>query len=265
MIRKLFIAVLLTVSAICFAAPSLTSNLLVLNSDNHATLNGEIDGKLVSDFLKSFTDLNSNRRLVYISSPGGSVMDGMKLIQAIRDEKVSNKNIRVICYVDEAASMAFAIVQAICDERHGGITSTLMQHQATYGVQGSDNQIVSRLKMISSVLKVLDGIQAKRIGISIEELRRRSADEWWTVGQEAVDARVLDNLSSVVCSKDLIKATREEKFSNFLFGSGTVVFSKCPLIYAPLSVKMNDGKPANELVKQSFKRVPLSERVIEYK
>lgn len=262
--RKLFIAILLTISAVCFAAPPPSSNLLVLNSNNHVNLNGEINGKLVSDFLNSFSSLETNRRLVYISSPGGSVIDGMKLIQTVRDEKVANKNIRVICYVDEAASMAFAITQAICDERHGGITSTLMQHQATYGVQGSDNQIFSRLKMISSILKVLDGIQAKRIGISIDELRRRSADEWWTVGQEAVDARTLDSLSSVVCSKDLLKETREEKFFS-LFGSGTAVFSKCPLLYAPISVKMSDGKSASPLVKELFKRVPLSERVIKYK
>lgn len=263
MIRRLIVAILLTISTACFAAPP--SNILVLTPSNHVSLVGEVNGKSVSDFLKNFTALEGNRRIVFISSPGGSVIDGMKLIQVVRDEKAANKNLRVSCYVDEAASMAFAITQSICDERHGGATSMLMQHQATYGLQGSDNQIASRLKMISSVLKVLDGIQAKRIGISVEELRRRSSDEWWTVGDEAVKANTLDSVSPIICTKELIAETREEKFSSMFFGSGTATFSKCPLIYGPIEVKMNDGRPANELVKKSFERVPLNERVIEYK
>lgn len=263
MIRWLIMSILLMVSTSCFASPP-PSNLLVLTPSNHVTISSEISGKSMSEFLKGFTALEGNRRLLFISSPGGSVFDGMKAIQAVRDEKVANKNLRVICYVDEAASMAFAIVQAACDERHGGMTSILMQHQATYGIQGSDNQIISRLKMIASILKVLDGIQAKRIGISVDELRRRSADEWWTVGEEAVKANTLDSISHIICTKELVNETREQTFSG-MFGSGTATFSKCPLMYSPINVKMSDGRPANELAKELFKRVPLSERVIEYK
>ena len=262
--RKLIAAFCSVISTACFAAPPPAPNLLVLTPNNHVALKDEISAKSVAEFLKSFLSLEDDRRLVFISSPGGSVLDGMKAIQVVRDEKAANKKLRVVCYVDEAASMAFGIVQAICDERHGGITSTLMQHQAAYGIQGTDNQIVSRLKMIASVLKVLDGLQAKRIGISVEELRKRSADEWWTVGEEAVQANVLDSLTPAVCHKDLLAETTSVKFGG-LFGTGTALFSKCPLISGPVGIKMDDGKPANDLVKESFKRVPLSERVIRYK
>lgn len=264
--RSLIVAFCSIISTACFAAspaPS-SSKLVTLTSDNHVTLTDEINSKSVSAFLKDFLSLDENNRIVYISSPGGNVVDGMHLIQVVRDEKAANKDLRVTCYVDEAASMAFAIVQAICDERLGGSASTLMQHQAAYGISGTDNQIVSRLKMISSVLKVLDSIQAKRIGISVEELRRRSADEWWTVGQESVDAHVLDRLSPIVCSRDLLNEKRSQKFAT-MFGSGTAIFSKCPLLIAPVELNMDDHKPANELVKQTFNRVPLSERVIRYK
>lgn len=261
--KKLLVAASMFISTSCFASPT-PSNVLVLTPTNHAVIKDEINSKTVSEFLKTFLSMEGNRRLVYISSPGGSVLDGMKAIQIVRDEKVANKNLRVVCYVDEAASMAFALVQSICDERHGGSTSTLMQHQATYGVQGSDNQIVSRLKMIASILRVLDSVQAKRIGITVEELRRRSADEWWTVGEEAVASHTLDSLSPAVCSKELLKETSEVKFSGF-FGSGKAMYSKCPLITGPLEIIMDDHKPAHNLVKESFKRVPLSERVIRYK
>ena len=263
--KSLIVAVCSIISTACFAAPPASSpKLVTLTTDNHVSLNDEISAKSVSAFLRDFLNLENDNRVIYISSPGGSVTDGMHLIQVVRDEKAANKNLRVTCYVDEAASMAFAIVQAICDDRLGGSASTLMQHQAAYGVQGTDNQIVSRLKMIASVLKVLDGIQAKRIGISVEELRKRSSDEWWTVGQDAVDAHVLDKLTPVVCSKDLLSERKTVKFMS-LFGSGTAVFSKCPLLIAPVEVNMDDQKPANEAVRQLFERKPLAERVIRFK
>lgn len=263
--RSLFVAFCSIISTACFAAsPASSSKIITLTTENHVVLNEEVSSKSVSNFLSEFLSLEENNRVVYISSPGGSVLDGMKLIQVVRDEKAANKDLRVTCYVDEAASMAFAIAQAICDDRLGGSTSMLMQHQAAYGVQGTDNQIVSRLKMISSVLRVLDGLQAKRIGISVEELRRRSADEWWTVGQESVDAHVLDRLSPIVCSKDLLSQKRSQKFAT-MFGSGTALFSKCPMLIAPVEINMDDGKPANELIKKTFDRLPLSERVIRYK
>ena len=265
--RLIIAAVSSIISTACFAAsPSAihSPRLITLTPDNHAVLRGEVSNKSVSEFLKTFLSMEGNRRVVFISSPGGSVVDGMQLIQVIRDEKVANPKLRVVCYVEEAASMAFAILQAACDERLGGLTSMMMQHQATYGVSGSDNQIVNRVKMISSVLKVLDSLQAARLGITVEELRRRSADEWWTVGQEAVEAKVLDGISSIVCTKELVEQTTDVKFANF-FGSGVAKFSKCPMISGPVEIILDDGKPANELVKKSFDRVPLNERVIRYK
>jgi len=265
---KRFIAALSSIiSTACFAAspaPSSPSKLITLASDNHVALADEVSSKSVSAFLKTFLSLDSDRRIVYISSPGGSVVEGMRLIQVVRDEKAANKNLRVICYVDEAASMAFAIIQAVCDERHGSSTSALMQHQAAFGVQGSDNQVYSRLKMIASILRVLDNIQAKRIGITVEELRKRSADEWWTVGQEAVDANVLDRVTPAVCTKELLNEKREEKFAGF-FGSGTAIFSKCPLISGPVEIVMDGKQQLTEFVKKSFEKTPLSERVIRYK
>lgn len=265
--RLVIAAISSVISTACFAAspaPVHSPRLITLTPDNHAILRGEVSSKSVSEFLKSFLSMEGNRRVVFISSPGGSVTDGMQLVQAVRDEKVANPKLRVICYVDEAASMAFAILQTVCDERLGNITSTLMQHQATYGVSGSDNQVASRVKMISSVLKVLDGLQAARIGITVEELRRRSADEWWTVGQEAVDSKILDSLTSIVCTKELLQQTNDVKFSGF-FGSGTAKFSKCPVISGPVEIVLDNGKPVNELVKKLFDRTPLSERVIRYK
>lgn len=250
------------ISTACFAAPS--SSLLMLTPENHSVIKEEISTQSVTKFLNSFLSIESNRRLVYISSPGGSVIDGMHLIQVVRDEKVVNKDLRVVCYVDEAASMAFAIVQTICDERHGGSTSTLMQHQATYGISGSDNQIASRLKMISSILKVLDGIQAKRLGITVDDLRKLSADEWWTVGEDAVKAKTLDKVTPIVCSKELLSQENEQRFS-FMFITGVAKFSKCPLLQSPLQIKLDDGREANNQVKKLFERIPLSERVIRYK
>lgn len=259
--RALIAVFCLIISTICFAAAQPPKGLLVFKPNNHVVLSEEINGRTASQFLSSFLKLEGNTRLLYISSPGGSVIDGMKMIQVISDEKL-HKNLRVVCYVDAAASMAFALTQAVCDERHGGLTSALMQHQATYGVDGTDNQIISRLKMIASILKVLDTLQAKRLNISVEELRRRSADEWWTVGQEAVEARTLDNVSPAVCTKDLVEKTRDLKIATFFF-VGVAKFSECPLITGPVAIIPAEGYKVNEHIRKSLERQPLSERVIK--
>lgn len=265
MIKRFVAGICAMVSTACFAAsPSSSSKLITMTANNLVVLNDEVNSRTVSAFLKTFLSLESDRRVVFISSPGGSVVEGMHLIEVVNSERAANKNLRVVCYVDEAASMAFGIVQGICDERHGSSTSTLMQHQAAFGIQGTDNQVLSRLKMIASTLRVLDAMQAKRIGITVEELKRRSADEWWTVGQEAIDANVLDKLTPAVCNKDLLSETREEKFAGF-FGSGTAVFSKCPLISGPIDIKMDGRQQLTEFVRKSFEKIPLSERVIKYK
>ena len=56
------------------------TELVELNSRNLITIRGPIKHESVSDFLNKTSRIDSNNIYIYISSPGGSVMEGMKIV-----------------------------------------------------------------------------------------------------------------------------------------------------------------------------------------
>lgn len=218
---------------------------IVLKPNNFILLEGVIDEESSSDFITKVLTSSNDEILIYINSPGGSVSSGMKMIQVIKDLKKINKNLKVTCYVDFAASMAFALTQAACDQRLLGQTSILMQHQATFGVQGRSGEVASRLEMINSILSVMNKAEAKRLKISEEKLSRLTRDEWWLVGDNAVSNNAADSLTSVTCSKQLVLATRSRVINVFGF-KVNLTFSACPLVEYPLKIDISRQNVSEE-------------------
>jgi ATP-dependent Clp protease protease subunit len=211
---------------------------IVLKPNNFILLDGVIDEQSSSEFIAKVLTSNSNQIVIYINSPGGSVTSGMKMIQAVKDLKKINKNVRTTCYVDFAASMAFALTQTICDERLLGQASVLMQHQATFGVQGRTGEVVSRLEMINAILSTMNKAEAKRLKISEEKLNKLTKDEWWLVGDDAISNNAADSLVPVTCSKELVEANRNKVISVFGF-KVQLTFSACPLIEYPSKIEIS--------------------------
>lgn len=211
---------------------------IVLQPNNFILLDGVIDEQSSSDFITKVLTFNGNEILIYINSPGGSVSSGMKMIQAVKDLKKINKNVKTTCYVDFAASMAFALTQTICDQRLLGQASVLMQHQATFGVQGRTGEVASRLEMISAILSTMNKAEAKRLKISEEKLNKLTKDEWWLVGEDAISNNAADSLAPVTCSKELVAATRNKTINVFGF-KVQLTFSACPLIEYPSKIEIS--------------------------
>lgn len=222
-----------------------TERTITLDKGNHLALVGEINEKSSSEFIYKLLTLNKDNVLVYVSSPGGSVVSGMKIIQVAKDLKAKNSNLKITCHVDFAASMAFAITQTICDERLIGDSSTLMQHQATFGVQGREGEVSSRISMILSILEVMDKMQAKRLNTSVSEFRKKSRDEWWLIGQNAIDNKAADEIVPIVCTKELTLDTKKQQIN--LFGlTAELTWSQCPLVTYPLKISIEGQNISRE-------------------
>lgn len=219
--------------------------ILTLNKDNHISLSGEINEKSSNEFIYKLLTYNRDNLIVHINSPGGSVVDGMKIIQIANDLKVKNKKFKITCYVDFAASMAFAITQGICDDRFIGITSTLMQHQATFGIRGREGEVSSRLNMILSLLEISDKMQADRLELSVTDFRRKSRDEWWLIGKKGIDNKAADSIAPVVCTKELTSETRKENIKYFATPV-ELTWSLCPLITYPTNINISDQNLSKE-------------------
>ena len=237
MLKYLLSAMLfVSTSAAAVAAPTA----VVLSKDNFVKLVGPVTDDSSSKFINDLLLQQGKREItVYIDSPGGSVIAGAQIVQTVRNLKASNSNLRIRCYAANAASMAFVVLQSICDQRLIGEVSALMQHQATFQVGGRTGEVTARVALITSYINWMDAIQAVRLGITIKELRARTVDEWWMLGDEAIKSKAADKIVPILCTPALVKSTHVETFQN-LFFKAEITWSDCPLVNSPLEVKMDN-------------------------
>lgn len=207
---------------------------LLLENSNTVVLRGEIDGKSTSETLMALSAIKGDNVNLFISSPGGSVIDGINFISAVK-----GLNKHITCITDFAASMAFVILQA-CDERVVLDSSIIMQHVPSMGAQGQYPNFKSFVGLLDRVTETIYDNQAKRLGISVEDFRKKIRDDYWLLGKDAVTAKAADRVSNVSCSQDLLDKRVGQDITVFIFKL-SVVWSGCPLINYPLAIGAPTG------------------------
>ena len=80
-----------------------------------------------------------SNKIVYIDSPGGSVLAGVKIIDQIEKYQMS-------CIASKAISMGFVIFQS-CHNRLVTSSSQLMQHQISFGIKDEIRKIWEIINM----------------------------------------------------------------------------------------------------------------------
>lgn len=202
-----------------------------LNTFNVCSLNDEVNTSTMASLKDCIADKVIKRRskkypiYVYLNSPGGSVYDGLRFIEFAK----SVPNLHTI--TEFSASMAAAIAQGIPGKRYVTNKGIFMFHRASGGVRGQfeDGELESRLKLWKKIVREMEQMQADRIGINLEEYKKRRKDEWWLYGKENVDQKVSDGVVNVSCSHKLM-SQRVKKTQTTLFGSFEYVESLCPLL-----------------------------------
>lgn len=200
------------------------------NTTNTLTLKGVINAENTNRFLHQFNlKENKNQLYLFIDSPGGSVEDGYKIITEIMKYNIT-------CIAEKAYSMAFAILQS-CNTRYILPFGKLMQHQISLGLMNELGKIESYIKFINEMEVELLKLQSNKIGISSEELKNRTMNEWWLFSNNAINENCADNIVNVECTKKLTLDT-------YTINSGMYdyIYSKCPLIPDYIEKKENNNK-----------------------
>jgi ATP-dependent Clp protease protease subunit len=235
-----------------------SKNSIVLN-DNTIVLRGEINSSTVSKTISALMTHQGSTVNLFLSSPGGSVLDGAQLVQAIR-----SVNKKVVCVTDFSASMSFVILQA-CDERIVLESSILMQHVPSFGLRHQPQpNAIAFVDFLKQITNTIDVAQAKRMEITLERFRQLTRDDYWLFGREAVKAKAADRVAQAICSPELTNKEEKEKVS--LFGgliSINVTWSKCPLITEPRSVEIS--RMVTLTAEQEKKLILEVTRLIDYK
>lgn len=205
---------------------------VVLDSKNVVLVRGVINEESVSKWTRQVVLSQGPEILVYIDSPGGEVMSGMQLINTLQD---SGKTIT--CVAQFAASMAFILFQS-CHNRIVRDTTILMQHQASWGLQGGPtSHNLSFLNFLMRTLDVVDEAQSKRLGLSVKNFRNLVHDDWWMYGQDSIKSNAADKTAPIICTPESTNKTYTEEIMVFIFRI-QLTWSRCPLIGYPLEIKM---------------------------
>ena len=203
---------------------------IALNSDNSIIIRGEINDKMATDFVLDINRRKTKKDLyVYLDTNGGSVDAGNKIIYEIQKYNIS-------CISSKAISMGFVILQS-CNRRYITPLGTLMQHQMSYGISDEKAKVESYVEYIRQMGDHLTELQSKKIGITKREFERRTYNDWWLFGKNAVDNNCVDDVSKVTCTTKLTNATYTEDRGSYIY-----TYSKCPLITGHIDKKKNPNK-----------------------
>jgi ATP-dependent protease ClpP protease subunit len=230
---------------------------IVLTDDNTVSFNQPVKGDYVAkkqlEIIVKSSKLSYGKALyLVLNTPGGSVTDGLLLVDTI---KSLNRSVHTITIF--AASMGYQFAQEL-GTRYILPSGTLMSHRgALSGLSGQvPGELNSRLGHIEEILNGMNVRAAKRVGVSVESYKQSIINELWTSGQEAVNSGHADAVANVTCAKDLYKGSTKEEF-NSMFGSAVIEYSNCPLITSPISIE-SDRISVGKEIDNMKKRVTLN-------
>jgi len=239
-----------------FANLNMTScNLITLNKTNHIVIQGPITGISSNKFIIDTSNFNGTELFIYINSPGGSVIEGLMIIEQIKT--LQEENITIYCIADYTASMAFVILQ-FCSHRYAIQSSIIMQHQMSLKLDGNLFELNSYLKMIKDINIRIDMIQSKRINISYVDFVNKVSVDWWISGISAVEENIVDKIIMIKCHKDLYNLNYTINYIT-RFGEIELIYSYCPLIRRPLKIISSFGINDEIMGIINFKNHPIDQ------
>jgi ATP-dependent Clp protease protease subunit len=172
-------------------------SMITLTPSNTIAVNGVVTSESALTWQRKLRENEGDTVYLYINSPGGSVLAGNAFISEIQYQAHQGKNI--ICVMEFAASMAFAIIQA-CPHRAAVPHATGMQHQMSLILGGQLESVMNRMDFSRILSNSLNRMQAERIGMSIEEFREKVQHDWWVFGEQLVAENIVDSVVLVGCS-----------------------------------------------------------------
>lgn len=218
---------------------SFGQKVIEFNSRNLITFRGPIQGSTSTSWINQMNDRDpdTDTMYIYISSPGGSVLEGIKLVDQINTLEHSGLN--VVCVADFAASMAFIILQS-CPWRTATHSSVLMQHQMSLGLKGNLENVNNYLDFIHQINQNLEYQQATRMNMTVDDFSKKVMNDWWIPGHMAKNVSAIDEFVVVKCSKELVN--KKDKISvRTIFGNVEIIYSKCPIAREPIDIKFVDS------------------------
>lgn len=165
--------------------------------ETHVYLYDEIGGWGITanDFVADLMDIVSNRITLHLSSPGGSVFDGVAIYNALMDHPS-----RVDVLVDSVAASAASFIAQAGDSITMNRNSEMMIHNARGMAQGDSKLMREMAVLLDRQNDKIAAIYQDRAGGTLEHWLNAMGNETWYSPEEAVKAGLADR--AVVDSDD---------------------------------------------------------------
>lgn len=177
----------MNVTSIDIYSRMLMDRILFLNTNVEPTMANILTAQLL------WLDQQSDKPInMYINSPGGSVIDGLQLIDTMN---FINAPISTTC-LGMAASMGAVILS--CGEKGKRFVlphSRVMIHQASGGFNGKSEDVKTSYEQLLRCQKDIYEILSKNIGLDYKEIETLCSNtDKWFIGQEAIDLGIVDKI-----------------------------------------------------------------------
>ena len=177
------------------------------------------DGVSLTQFLTEARQLKAPVLEVHISSPGGSVSDGLAIYNYLSGLKA--KGVAVETYVDGLAASIASVIAMAGDTRFIGKASSLLIHRPWMMACGNAGNLRQAADDLDKVAEQLAGIYADRSGLDLDAVRgimtgEADADGTLLTAQDALanglaDEIVENKLAAAACiGADLYDLVEEE-------------------------------------------------------
>lgn len=127
------------------------------------------DGVSLTQFLTEARKLSAPVLEVHISSPGGSVSDGLAIYNYLAGLKA--KGVTVETYVDGLAASIASVIAMAGDTRYIGKASSLLIHRPWMMACGNAGNLRQAAEDLDKVADQLAGIYADRSGLDLDAVR----------------------------------------------------------------------------------------------
>lgn len=164
-----------------------------LLEDRIILLTGEINSDtaaLIISQLLYLDSINSEDINIYISSGGGSVVDGLAIYDTIN---ILSSKVNTIA-VGMAASMAAFILSSGTGKRKALPNAEIMIHQPYGGMEGVASDIDIMAKRLLKTKEKINQILANNCNKSIQEIEKDTERDHYMNAKEALDYKLIDEI-----------------------------------------------------------------------
>lgn len=147
-------------------------------------------GTDADSFVRQLLQIESPKIDLHLNSPGGEFFDGVAIYNALKMHPAT-----VTTYVDALAASAASFIAQAGDKIIMADGSMMMIHDASGMTWGNAADHAKSAEVLDKISNIVASLYSGRAGETTEFWRALMLEEMWYTAQEAVDAKLADEVS----------------------------------------------------------------------